>query len=272
MRAILTPYPHLSSLALLEVFSVTLLAVIWTVYERTGRSDRIAGTAAAGAVLLISMALLATSSYVVAVISPFPLFDHGLAAADRVLGFDWNAWTAALEQHPSARRVLDASYNAMVPELVGAVLYLGFCREARSLLTSLIVAGLITVCVSWLVPAIGHLPNAPHVPTLLALRAGKLLDGFPQGLVSFPSYHAAVAILLTIAFRRHVWLFPAACVLNGLMVASTLSTGGHYLVDVLAGGGVAWISHLIAQRDLRSRMGRVGRESESQPLNDLLAL
>jgi membrane-associated phospholipid phosphatase len=268
----LTQYPHLRLLAIFEVISVALLALIWIVYGRTGRSDRIAGTAAAGSVLLIGMALLATSSYVVAALSPFPLFDGALAAADRAVGFDWNAWTAALARHPAVWRLLDASYNAMLPELVGAVLFLGFCREARSLLTSLIVAGLITVCISGLVPAIGHLPNAPHVPALLALRAGKMLDGFPQGLVSFPSYHAAVAILLTIAFRRHGWLFRAACVLNGLMVVSTLSTGGHYLVDVLAGAGVAWISHWIAQRDLQSRASRVSQESESQPLNDLLAL
>jgi len=267
-----TQYPHLRLLGVFELFSVALLALIWTAYGRTGRSDRIAGTAGAGAVLLIGMALLATSSYVVAALTPFPLFDGALSAADHALGFDWSAWTAAIERHPAVQHVLDASYNAMLPELVGAVLYLGFCREARSLLTSLIVAGLITVCVSGLVPAIGNLPNAPHVPALLALRAGKVLDGFPQGLVSFPSYHAAVAILLTIALRRHAWLFRVACVINGLMVISTLSTGGHYLVDVLAGAGVAWISHRIAERDPRNRIREVQEASESQSPNEVLAL
>jgi membrane-associated phospholipid phosphatase len=267
----LTQYPLLRLLVIFEVLSVGLLALIWTVYGRTGRSDRIAGTAAAGAVLLIGMALLSTSSYVAAALTPLPLFDNALASADRALGFDWTAWTAAIQRHPVVSRVLEASYNAMLPELVGAVLYLGFRREARSLLTSLIVAGLITVCISGLVPAIGHLPNAPHVPALLALRAGRVLDGIPQGLVSFPSYHAAVAILLTIAFRRHAWLFPVACVVNGLMVISTLTTGGHYLVDVLAGAGVAWISHRIAQRNLRGRSLAASQEMKSRALNDLLA-
>jgi membrane-associated phospholipid phosphatase len=269
----LTQFPHLRSLAVLEVFSVALLALIWRVYQRTGRSDRIAGAAAAGGVLLVGMALLAASSYVVAALTPLPLFDGALTTADRMLGFDWNAWTAAIQRDPIIARALAASYDAMLPELVGAVLYLGFCKEARLLLTSLILAGLFTVCISGLVPAIGHLPNAPHVPALLALRSGHMLDGLPQGLVSFPSYHAAVAILLTIAFRQRAWLFPAACVLNGLMVISTISSGGHYLVDVLAGAGVAWISHRIAQRDLQSRRGAIGHlENESQPLNDVLAL
>jgi membrane-associated phospholipid phosphatase len=269
----LTQFPHLRSLAVLEVFSVALLALIWRVYQRTGRSDHIAGTAAAGGVLLVGMALLAASSYVVAALTPLPLFDGALTTADRMLGFDWNAWTAAIQRDPIIARALAASYDAMLPELVGAVLYLGFCKEARLLLTSLILAGLFTVCISGLVPAIGHLPNAPHVPALLALRSGHMLDGLPQGLVSFPSYHAAVAILLTIAFRQRAWLFPAACVLNGLMVISTISSGGHYLVDVLAGASVAWISHRIAQRDLQSRGGAIGHlENESQPLNDVLAL
>lgn len=268
----MTQYPRLVLLAVFEVGSVALLALIWAVYQRTGRSDRIAGAAAAGAVLLVGMALLATSSYVAAALTPLPLFDGALGAADRLLGFDWNAWTAAIQARPLIWRTLAAAYDAMLPELVGAVLYLGFRREARLLLTALFIAAFITVCISGLVPAIGHLPNAPHVPALLALRAGKVLDGFPQGLVSFPSYHAAVAILLTAAFRRHAWLFPAACLLNGFMVISTLSTGGHYLVDVLAGACVAWLSHRIAQRDLQSHGSRVSLESKGEPLSDLLAL
>jgi membrane-associated phospholipid phosphatase len=156
--------------------------------------------------------------------------------------------------------------------LIGLVLYLGFCREARSLLTALIVAGFLTVCISGLVPAIGHLPDAPYVSAFFALRAGQVLDGLPQGIVSFPSYHAAVAILLTAALRRHRWLFPAACVLNGLMLVSTLSTGGHYLVDVLAGACIAWISQRVAQRDLERRAYRATPRHDGEPISDLLAL
>ena len=131
------------------------------------------------------------------------------------------------------------AYDAMHPELALLVLYLGLRERATPLIVSLFVAGAIAIVVSWFVPAIGHLPDAPHVPVLLALRAGSLPDGIPQGLISFPSYHTTVAILITAALWRERYLFPAACVLNGVMVISTLSMGGHYLVDVLAGIVVA---------------------------------
>ena len=229
---------------------MALLSVLSSVYHRTGRSESIAGAASAAAILLVGMALLSGASYAVAALTPLPLFDGTLAVADHRLGFDWDAWTAWSRDRPWLSRSLSIAYNAMLPELVGAVLYLGFRRRARWLLTALFVGGALTVLISGLVPAIGHLPNAPHVPVLLALRAGRLLDGVPQGLVSFPSYHAAVALLLTGAFRRDRWIFPAACALNGLMVFSTLSIGGHYLVDVLAGAGVAWLSHAVARRNI----------------------
>jgi membrane-associated phospholipid phosphatase len=242
----LTTHPQLFALAIVEVGAVAVLLSIWTVYHRTGRSENIAGAAMAGTILLVGMALLAISSYVVAAVTPLPFYDHALEAVDRNLGFHWLPWTAWIDARPWLEKSLKVAYEAMIPELIGAVLYLGFRGEARWLLTSLFVGGAITSLVSGFVPAIGHLPNAPHVPVLLAIRHGVLLDGMPQGLVSFPSYHTTVALLLTVAFLRDRWLFPLACLLNGLMVVSTLSIGGHYLVDVLAGVLLAWISHLAA--------------------------
>ena len=140
------------------------------------------------------------------------------------------------------------------------MLYLGLRRRATPLIVSLFVAGAVTIIVSWLVPAVGHLPNAPHVPALLALRAGQLLNGVPQGLISFPSYHTTVAILLTAALVRERFLFPLACVLNGVMVISTLSMGGHYLVNVLAGIVIAvaalWLTLRLQSRALENPMAR----------------
>ena len=248
----MTRYPHLFSLALFEVGAVALLFVISSVYHRTGRSESIAGAATAGAILLVGMALLATASYVVAAVTPLPLYDNALAAADRRLGFDWAEWMAWTQSRAWMSRSFEVAYDAMLPELVGAVLYLGFLRKSGWLLTTLFIGGALTALISGFFPAIGHLPSAPHVPVLRALRAGQLMDVMPQGLISFPSYHTTVAVLLTGAFRGSRFLFPMACVLNGVMVVSTLSVGGHYLVDVIAGVGVARIAHLIAQLNVRS--------------------
>jgi membrane-associated phospholipid phosphatase len=55
-----------------------------------------------------------------------------------------------------------------------------------------------------------------------------------EGLVSFPSFHVAGAILVTWAFRRRRRILIPLIVLNIGLVISTVITGEHYLVDVLA--------------------------------------
>ena len=240
-----------------------LLSAIAAVYKRTGRSESIASGAAACAVLVAGMAFLAAASYVVAARSPFPMMDDALGAADRWLHFDWTRWTAWGRAHRSIWNAQALAYDAMHPELGLLVLYLGLRERATPLIVSLFVGGAIAIGASWFMPAIGHLPDAPHVPVLLALRAGSLPDGVPQGLISFPSYHTTVAILLTAALRGERFLFPVACVLNGVMVISTLSMGGHYLVDVLAGLVVAVAAMYLAPR-LEARLAVLQHKSTPQ--------
>jgi membrane-associated phospholipid phosphatase len=60
-----------------------------------------------------------------------------------------------------------------------------------------------------------------------------------EGLITFPSFHVAWALLLTWAFRGRRWLFAAAVILNSLVVASTMTTGWHYFSDLLGGAAVA---------------------------------
>jgi membrane-associated phospholipid phosphatase len=248
-------FPLLGSLAEVVVASVALLLGIATIYDRTGRSASIASGAASAAALVGGMAILASTSYVVAALSPFPMMDAMLASADRFLGFDWNAWTAWGRAHPVIWNAQAAAYDAMHPELGIVVLYLGLRQRAKRLIVSLFVGGIITIAVSWFVPAVGHLPNASHVPVLLALRAGHLLDVAPQGLISFPSFHTTVALLLTAGLSGERWLFPIACIVNGTMVISTISMGGHYLMDVLAGIIIAGVAIHLASRWFSSASG-----------------
>jgi membrane-associated phospholipid phosphatase len=63
--------------------------------------------------------------------------------------------------------------------------------------------------------------------------------------VTFPSYHAVLAIITSFAVRgvRHV-SWPVA-LLNVAVVVSTIPEGGHYLVDVVAGAAIAMVSILL---------------------------
>jgi membrane-associated phospholipid phosphatase len=68
------------------------------------------------------------------------------------------------------------------------------------------------------------------------------------GMVSFPSYHAAVGVLIICAtwpLRVARWLFLP---LNVGMLFTTIPYGEHYLVDVIGGVVVAIIALLAARR------------------------
>ena len=89
--------------------------------------------------------------------------------------------------------------------------------------------------------AYGFSPNADqtrYLDHLQSLREGRrLLVTWKEaeGLITFPSFHTTWAILLALAFRHRTRLFAASVFLNTLVVISTLTTGWHYLSDVLGG-------------------------------------
>ena len=77
------------------------------------------------------------------------------------------------------------------------------------------------------------------------MREGTLQRLAPRALkaiVTFPSFHAAMAVLLTYPYRKFTAAFPLVIFWNGLMLVSVPKHGSHYFVDVLAGAAVAVLS------------------------------
>jgi membrane-associated phospholipid phosphatase len=76
--------------------------------------------------------------------------------------------------------------------------------------------------------------------------------------VTFPSFHAASAVLFAWALWVVKWMRPVALLANGAMLAATPLNGGHYFIDVFAGAVIAvlaiiaarQISQMIAQRQI----------------------
>jgi membrane-associated phospholipid phosphatase len=79
-----------------------------------------------------------------------------------------------------------------------------------------------------------------------ALRA--LDSGTLGGIITFPSFHAAAAVLYLWAFWSVWWMRPIALITNVGMLLATPIGGGHYFVDVLAGVGVAVLAIAAARR------------------------
>ena len=189
-----------------------------------------------------------------------PLIDAELIAADRLIGFDWRALLGWMNERPELGALLSACYRSFGAQIVIIVclLFAGkHILHARRFMASFLLAGILCTTLAAFLPAVGayafynlssaDYPNLnpavgrSHEPILLGLRDGAITTLlFPvQGIVTFPSFHAAVGVLLIYACLPLRWLRLVFIVLNLGMIAATPIDGGHYLVDVVAGVALA---------------------------------
>ncbi|MGU3536551.1 phosphatase PAP2 family protein [Methylobacterium sp. A54F] len=237
------------------VLTCGLLAAGAAFYRRVRPDERIAASLAHAAQLLAFTAAAVPLSYAVARAGG-PAWDARFLAWDRALGFDWQACLAAINAHPGLSAVASLAYGSVMVQILVALLGLCFTdRRAacRAFVLSIILAALASILISGLMPGMTvfmhlDLPQAafPNVPFIddshfLSVRDGSLrrlsLDG-AQGIIAFPSFHAALAVTLAAALWQLPGLRWPGLVLNALVIAATPTHGGHYLVDVLAGTAV----------------------------------
>ena len=218
------------------------------VYGLTGRSPALARAAHWTLAWLVFVNAGTILTYVAAA-GGGALCDTALAAFDRALGFHWTAWYGFLAPRTALRFLLWLSYLSLFPQIMFSIFWFsarGRDTRNRELLLANLAALLVTATIFRLVPALGH-PGPGRMrelATLLALRAvgPYLFDlGHLEGLISFPSYHTVLAMLLTWAHRRSPLLLPVAAV-NGVMLVSIPTFGGHYLADMIAGAAVAGLA------------------------------
>lgn len=192
-----------------------------------------------------------------------PLWDAELAAADARLGLVWPTIFAAADHLPASILLIGGiAYHSLVLQMVACIVLLASADRLdrlRTMVAAAILSGTVTVIVSGIVPAVGNLFDPHHYRTLwpsvawldrdlvLRLRGGTMRQvdlSHMTGIVSFPSYHATLPVILLWGLRPFPRLRLAAMVWAGLTIAATPLFGGHYGVDVLAGlllavGGVA---------------------------------
>jgi membrane-associated phospholipid phosphatase len=189
--------------------------------------------------------------------------DPMLLRADRLLfGVDRTRLIADLHMSDAVRQGWGWIYNSLgfTPTL-GFVLLgaTGRRAEAWALLTAIMATALLCIACLALFPAYG----TPPYPYAFERVLAGALDGSVRtfsannitGIITFPSMHAADAVILAMAFARlGRWAAPLV-VLNVLMFASALTVGGHYLVDLVAGGLIG-AGVLLASWRLHARLGR----------------
>ena len=106
-----------------------------------------------------------------------------------------------------------------------------------------------------------------HLVDFPLIRDGSMraldLDAM-TGIVTFPSFHAASAVIYLWALWPVKLLRPIALIANLLMIAATPAVGGHYFVDVVAGLALAAASIAVAGRICRAVLAR-GRPAAFAP-------
>jgi hypothetical protein len=164
---------------------------------------------------------------------------------DRKLGFDWWSWRAFIFEHGALWGFLTAAYWSLALQILLSVLYLpaiGKAEQGAELVFLATTTVLICCAVSALWPAIGRSTAFSYIPDLLTLRSPGPWSFHlfaMQGIITMPSYHTTLALLLTYAFRRTGVIGRGIAILNLAMLPSIPAIGGHYLVDMPAGAAVA---------------------------------
>jgi hypothetical protein len=262
---------------------VAILTTISIVYSRFRPDARVhlgAGVLAMMIVAAVSAGIISNAGLRLR----RPLIDSVLLAADRAMGIDTPGIVLAFVGHSLTTGLLDVCYISAFPFVFATALY--FAHRARAdrvweigwsfsacISTASVIAALYpaigSVPFAGLEGLSGHgLPAGSGTYYVAAFRA--LHDGFDpwldlrklEGVVTFPSFHIDMALIVAWAWRRRGMMTWAATLWCVAVCISTIPIGGHYVID-LAGGIMLWIGCVVVIRG-GTQMPR-SREKTSRP-------
>jgi membrane-associated phospholipid phosphatase len=236
------------------ISAIAILIALGTFYRQSGRSAPLARLCLAIAHSLALAYLFQMTTYVLSA-SDVPLRSEALTRADALIGFSWGKWVAWVHGH----RLLWSYFQIVHPlhfaamTIAVTVLALKTDGGAVRLLRAFTFTFVVSAIVLAMAPALTNTSDAWSNTLRVTLRNGtfRILDfGHTAGLISFPSMHAAMAVLAGAALWKYrAWRVPIAIVAGTLCIGA-ISEGGHYLVDILAGAPLGLIAWRLAGRTM----------------------
>lgn len=198
-----------------------------------------------------------------------PLLDGNLAALDKTFGFDWLAFLKLANSSPTLSATLVAAYHSIGLQMMVVAVWHASMHRFDRLLEYYVASAVcltITGVVEALVPAAGAYayfkPPASafsnftsqagmwHYTTLLKLRSGEpfaLNFSEAQPLVTFPSFHTSLGVLIAYSMRYFRIVFWPVLFLEVTMIISTMPEGGHHMIDLIAGAAIAALSIVVVR-------------------------
>ena len=209
-----------------------------------------------------------------------PLTDDTLFKIDHFLGFDWNAHAAWLNDQPNwfneFLKFCYQSYGLQAVILIPILFIRGHSDQGQRFVMVFLITGMITALLATLIPAeamylhyhidptmFKHVEPAAsilHEPELMAMRnrTSDVLVYPGMGIVTFPSFHTVMAIILIYVSvplpLMRLWAIPV----NLGMIIATPFHGGHYLIDVIAGSLIGFFGVYCAEAILPPRSQEAG--------------
>ena len=212
--------------------------------------------------------MLMTPLTYIAATANLPMQDVALNALDRALGLDWMAYFNFVYHRYALLYVTVLAYSVIGlacvrradcagsdrPLSAAAAIHVGFRARAGGddVISTMVPAMGTYDLFNYLRPIPRSSRPAPISSNCTICRwcamAVALLDfDALTGIVTFPSFHAAAAVLYLWAFWPVRWIGPIALVANVAMLLATPICGGHYFVDVFAGIAIATASIMTAR-------------------------
>jgi hypothetical protein len=246
------------------IVTAVLAAGAWF-YRSVRREERLGAILSSTAHIIGFAAVGAPLSYIAAA-AGFPLQDAALEAIDRHLGVDWAQLMTFVSQRPQLQLVLSLAYSSFALQTLTTVLALGIAGQLTrlsSFITAFVATTLVIIAISAVCPAAGPWlfleiqpatangflpPSSSSWPVFLGLRDGTLHTVYgiqSEGIITFPSLHAALGVLFPAALWHIKGVRWFALGLNILLLIATPTYGSHYLVDVIAGiliAAVCWVA------------------------------
>lgn len=195
-----------------------------------------------------------------------PLADDLLIRLDHAFGLDWRSYVMSVRDYPTMLLLLRVAYTSFVwqPALIIITLFLSRQDErAWKLVNASALALVATVAIFAFFPALGgfihygitqrQFPIDARTPwnfgpAIVQMKAGTKLitPSLMVGYVSFPSYHAAAALLLSLGAWTQRWLRWPIILLNIGVVLAAPIYGAHYFVDLIGGFAIAAVAFATA--------------------------
>jgi hypothetical protein len=272
--------------------ALVLIVYVYSFFKAEAADPKLVFWFGTTAQIILTTAIVGPLSYVANAFN-WPLQDQALLSIDRAMGMDPEVILAFVNDHPWLAECFVTSYGFIKWPLLGIPIVLAMTLRLvrlQQFVLALNFALTVTIVISMFVPAVGTYYAMNSSPERFpfvdaSIYAAQLRDiGFLRdgslrhlelfklaGIVSFPSFHAASAVLYMWALWPVRGIGYAASAVYALMIAATPVIGAHYVVDVIAGIVVAAGSILLAKHSVerfasaKARDVRASFVGEPQP-------